>query len=133
MNVQELLSRLEHVSGGQGKWMACCPAHLDKSPSLAVSAASDRVLIHCFAGCVPKDITAAIGLNISDLFYNQLAGGELTQVKRCRFEEVLKHERLQVAIINSAERIERPLTPNERQRRTLGQQRIMKIEGALYE
>ena len=133
MNIQELLSRLDKVSGGSGKWMARCPAHVDKSPSLAVSEANDRVLIHCFAGCVPEDIAAAIGLNVSDLFYNQLAGGELTQVKRCRFEEVLKHERIQVAIINSAERIERPLTLSERQRRTLGQQRIIKIEGALYE
>ena len=90
-------------------------------------------MVHCFAGCGTQDVTAAIGLNVADLFYNKLTSGELTERKRQRFEEVLKRERLQVAIINSVEKIERPLTDHEQERRLLGQQRISKIEGALYE
>jgi len=133
MNALDVLDRLEQVTGGVGKWMACCPAHNDKSPSLAVSEGDDRVLVHCFAGCETSDVTGAIGLTVADLFYNKLAASELTDGKRKRFEEVLKHERLQVAIINSVEKIERPLTAHEQNRRLLGQQRINKIEGALYE
>ena len=133
MNAQDVLDRLEKVTGSKGKWMACCPAHQDKSPSLAVTEADDRVLVHCFTGCDTQDVTAAIGLNVADLFYNKLAGAEMTERKRQRFEEVLKSERIQVAIINAVEKVERPLTTHERDRRLLGQQRINKIEGALHE
>ena len=133
MNAQDVLDRLEKVTGSKGKWIACCPAHQDKSPSLAVTEADDRVLVHCFSGCDTQDVTVAIGLNVADLFYNKLAGAEMTERKRQRFEEVLKSERIQVAIINAVEKVERPLTTHERNRRSLGQQRINKIEGALHE
>ena len=133
MNAKDVLDRLKKVTGSKGKWMACCPAHQDKSPSLAVTETDDRVLVHCFSGCDTQDVTAAIGLNVADLFYNKLAGAEMTERKRQRFEEVLKSERIQVAIINAVEKVERPLTTHERDRRSLGQQRINKIEGALYE
>ena len=76
---------------------------------------------------------ATIDLSLADLFYNKLAGTEMTERKRQRFEEVLKSERIQVAIINAVEKVERPLTTHERNRRSLGQQRINKIEGALHE
>tara|TARA_R110002124_G_scaffold249085_1_gene414211 strand:- start:385 stop:786 length:402 start_codon:yes stop_codon:yes gene_type:complete len=133
MNAQDVLDRLEKVTGSKGKWIACCPAHQDKSPSLAVTETDDRVLVHCFSGCDTQDVTAAIGLNLADLFYNKLAGAEITERKRQRFEKVLKSERIQVAIINAVEKVERPLTNHERDRRSLGQQRINKIEGALHE
>ena len=133
MNAQDVLDRLEKVTGSKGKWIACCPAHQDKSPSLAVTETDDRVLVHCFSGCDTQDVTAAIGLNLADLFYNKLAGAEITERKRQRFEKVLKSERIQVAIINAVEKVERPLTTHERNRRSLGQQRINKIEGALHE
>ena len=133
MKAEDVLGRLEHVTGGKGKWMACCPAHQDKSPSLAINEADDRILVHCFAGCETSDVIAALGLTVSDLFYNKLAGGGLTEGKKRRYEEVLKSERYQVAIINSVERNERPLTAIERERRSLGKERINKIEGVLYE
>ena len=133
MKAEDVLGRLEHVTGGKGKWMACCPAHQDKSPSLAINEADDRILVHCFAGCETSDVIAALGLTVSDLFYNKLAGGGLTEGKKRRYEEVLKSERYQVAIINSVERNERPLTSIERERRSLGKERINKIEGVLYE
>ena len=133
MNALDVLDRLEQVTGGKGKWMACCPAHQDKSPSLAINEADDRILVHCFAGCETSDVIAALGLTVSDLFYNKLAGGELTEGKRRKYEQALKNEQFQVAIINSVEKSERPLTTVERERRSLGQQRISKIEGVLYE
>ncbi len=67
---QAIVDRLQLVKPvGDGKWMACCPSHDDKSPSMRITELNDgRVLIHCFAGCTPLDMMAAIGLNISDLF-----------------------------------------------------------------
>jgi len=133
VNALDLLDRFEHITGSSGKWMACCPAHKDTSPSLAISEVNDRVLIHCFAGCETEDVMAAIGLSLADLFYNKLVVSKLAKEKRKRYEEVLITERLQVAIINSAEENERPLAAIEEARRLLGQHRISKLEKALYE
>lgn len=65
-----LLARLEGVKRtGQGKWVALCPAHGDKHPSLAVRETDDGVLlIHCFAGCDAEAVLGALGLDLSDLF-----------------------------------------------------------------
>jgi hypothetical protein len=133
MKALDLLDRLDKVSGGNGKWMARCPAHSDNSPSLSVSDTEDKVLLHCFAGCKIEDVTAAMRINVSDLFYQSLTVQGMTVAKRKRFEEILTNERIQVAIINVAEQNERPLTNAERQRRQLSLERINKIEGALYE
>lgn len=52
-----------------GQYSACCPAHDDKGPSLSVRETPEgAVLLHCFAGCTPDEITAALGLDMSDLF-----------------------------------------------------------------
>ncbi len=66
----KILERLQKVRRtGAGRWIACCPAHNDKSPSLAVREADGgRVLIHCFGGCSAQEIVGALGLELSDLF-----------------------------------------------------------------
>lgn len=68
--IDQVLSRLDKVkANGAGKWLACCPAHNDKSPSLSIKEADDgKVLLHCWVGCTAMDITAAIGLELKDLF-----------------------------------------------------------------
>ena len=67
--VEVLLSRLQKVKGRNGSWTACCPAHDDKGPSLAVREADDgRVLLHCFAGCPTINVLGAVGMDMTDLF-----------------------------------------------------------------
>ena len=42
-------------------WMARCPAHEDRSPSLSISAGKDgKVLVRCHAGCDQRDVIAAL-------------------------------------------------------------------------
>ena len=68
MSIDNLLSRLDKVKpNGNNKWLACCPAHPDKSPSLAIKEIDGKILIHCFAGCQVSEIVSAIGLQLSDL------------------------------------------------------------------
>ena len=68
-NINNLLSRLDKVrQSGPDSWMACCPAHEDKSASLSIRHADEKTLIHCFAGCSVQEVVDAIGLEISDLF-----------------------------------------------------------------
>ena len=70
MRIEELLARLEKPkTAGKGKWVACCPAHLDASPSLSIKQADDgKILVHCFAGCTTDDVLGAIGVQFTDLF-----------------------------------------------------------------
>lgn len=69
MKTQELLSRLDKVKQtGKGRWIACCPAHQDRTPSMVVTEGDDRLLLHCFAGCSVYDILAAVGMDATDLF-----------------------------------------------------------------
>lgn len=42
-------------------YMACCPAHDDRNPSLAIRDGDDgRVLVRCHAGCAQHDVIAAL-------------------------------------------------------------------------
>jgi hypothetical protein len=67
--IENLLARLDKVKGRNGSWTACCPAHNDKGPSLAVREGDDgRVLLHCFAGCETLSVLGAIGMDMTDLF-----------------------------------------------------------------
>ena len=64
-----ILDRLKQVNRRGQNYMACCPAHDDKHPSLAIRELTDgRILLKCFAGCEISSIMAAINLSVSDLF-----------------------------------------------------------------
>lgn len=70
MRADALLERLERVrQTGSGNWVARCPSHDDKNPSMTIREADDgRVLIHCFTGCTPEAILGAVGLTFDALF-----------------------------------------------------------------
>lgn len=79
--IENILTRLEKVKGRNGAYTACCPAHGDKSPSLAIRELDDgRILMKCFANCSVQEIMGAIGMDIGDLFPN--VNKDLPQVKR---------------------------------------------------
>lgn len=69
-----ILNLLEGVrQTGPHSWIARCPAHDDKSPSLSLREHDDgRWLMHCFAGCDAIDICGAIGIELADLFPDRL-------------------------------------------------------------
>ena len=60
--LDSLITRLNGArKTGDGRYIAKCPAHPDKSPSLAITQADDKILIHCFAGCAVNDVLAGGG------------------------------------------------------------------------
>ena len=69
MTIDALMNRIDGVrETGNGKYVARCPAHDDRTPSLAIRECDDgRVLIHCFAGCDAEDVVSVIGLTFADL------------------------------------------------------------------
>lgn len=74
MNAERLLSHLDRVRQvAPGRWVASCPAHEDRTPSLSIREIDDgRILLHDFGGCDSGDVLAAVGLSLSDLFPEKL-------------------------------------------------------------
>lgn len=70
---EALLARLERVkSTKQDEWLACCPGHDDRTPSLSIRETDDgTLLLRCWAGCTAAEIVAAVGLELRDLFPDQ--------------------------------------------------------------
>ncbi len=69
MTVAELLPRLECVRAVRNGWIARCPAHRDRNPSLSLREGRDgRVLLKCFAGCTVEAICIALRIRVSELF-----------------------------------------------------------------
>ncbi len=70
MSAFDIVNRLDHCRQiRDGEWIARCPAHNDKSPSLTIKeVGGGRTLLHCFAGCGALDVLTAIGLDWSALY-----------------------------------------------------------------
>ena len=67
-NLPQFLSTLDNVRKHGKDYMACCPAHPDKSPSLTIAEREDgRILVHCFAGCSAEEVVNAVGMELKDL------------------------------------------------------------------
>ncbi len=77
--IQRLFSHLEGVRRNGHGWVARCPAHDDREPSLSLDEGDDgRALVHCHAGCQTEHILAAVGLEARDLF---TVGGSIRHPK----------------------------------------------------
>jgi hypothetical protein len=82
MELEVFLSLLEKVRGRNGSFTACCPAHRDKSPSLAIRQDGERILLHCFAGCSANEVVEAVGCTLNDLFQDERKWHRQKPVKR---------------------------------------------------
>ena len=76
-------------------WIACCPAHDDRTPSLSIQTGTGgKLLVHCHAGCEQADVLAA-------LRQRGLWGGESTSpvnmVHRGRIEQDRADDRASAA------------------------------------
>lgn len=119
-NVVGLLSRLNKVRpSGHGSWLACCPAHADRHPSLAVREADDgKVLVHCFAGCSIQEVVSAVGLQLADLFPSRQhhAPPERRPFPASLALQAVAQEALVVAATCVAVTDGKPFTPRDRER-----------------
>jgi CHC2 zinc finger len=67
--IDRVLAHLEGVRRSGTGWMAKCPHHDDRQPSLSIKEADDgKVLLHCMRGCGNADIVVSAGLAFVDLF-----------------------------------------------------------------
>ena len=106
MSIQALISRLDGVKEtGYGKYVARCPAHPDKSPSLSIRDCDDgRVLVHCHAQCPVEDVLDAVGLGFIDLMPERVGTEHSYKPLKSRFDarqvlEGISHEVMVVCLI----------------------------------
>jgi len=135
--ITRVLERLEKVRGRNGTWTACCPAHVDSSPSLAIREVDDgRILMHCFAGCPVDSILSALDLNWTDLFseserQKEYPGHFKPPVKPAFFASdllrILALEALIITICASDMRAGKVLSDSSRDRLLIAQQRIEEV------
>lgn len=69
MRAEQFADLLQARPTGAGKYVARCPSHGDRNPSLSIKQGERGVLLRCWsAGCTAAQICAAMGLKLSDLF-----------------------------------------------------------------
>lgn len=112
-----LLNRLERVKQtAANRWIARCPAHKDRQPSLSVAVSVDGLLlVHCHAGCEIEDVCAAVGLTVAELFPDRLVAHYRPGKTDCDLSPaealtLIRHE-VQVVAVLAAQMEEDPFAP----------------------
>jgi hypothetical protein len=81
MRIEEILHVLKARRNGPKQWVATCPVHKERTPSLSIREGKKCVLLYCF-GCHARadKIMPAVGLRHSDIFYE--SRGTMTPEQR---------------------------------------------------
>lgn len=91
----------QEVKRKQGdSYIACCPGHDDKNPSLSIKLEPHKILLNCFAGCELDDIITAIGFPAEALFsdYKQLDSRPWPTLGRRVNGQTYEHEHASLAL-----------------------------------
>lgn len=131
-----LLSRLDGVrSSGPDRWVAICPSHDDKSPSLSVRDAGDRVLVHCHAGCTFSAVIGALGIEARQLFVGGKAPRQIATAngeRRLTLSQVREHLSFEFMVLGTYHGTAlSALTPADHARAQLATDRVVKGLAAL--
>ena len=120
--IDELLDKLEKVRPtGRSKWVACCPVHGDKNPSMSVAKKDGRVLCHCFScGANGLEVAKALGLPPSVLFEKPLEQGYIPK----RVYEEAEIDRLVIAGAEQMRKQGKPLSYKDFKRERLAKARL---------
>src|SRR5258706_10171523 len=101
VSAEALLSHLDGVRRtGAGRWLAKCPAHDDRTASLAIRELDDgRVLLHDFAGCEPEHVLSAVGLTFDALYPERPTGERKPERRPFPAADVLRAVSLEALIV----------------------------------
>jgi hypothetical protein len=75
VNFEAIIERFQARRAGSS-YMATCPAHDDRTPSLSITEKEGKILLHCLGGCNVKDVLGAAGLTFEDLHQGPIITAE---------------------------------------------------------
>jgi hypothetical protein len=133
MNVDHILDKLERVRRIKpDQWVACCPAHEDSTPSLAIRDTGDKLLMRCYAGCTFQEIAESLGMRQHEFFRDgKEPKSGIPGVSRRDIYRDLTVE-LMTAYVVTRDRAEgKQIAPHDVEREKLAWQRISKAMGVL--
>ena len=113
---EAIAQRCEQATLHGETWHACCPSHDDTHPSLSITAGTGKVLLKCHAGCTYKEIVAALGLKLSDLFVQSEPNGHHRLLEVYPYVDAhgtLVHETLRYAPKKFVQRRPDPANPGD--------------------
>ncbi|MBX9764778.1 MAG: virulence-associated protein E [Pseudomonadaceae bacterium] len=121
----KLLSCLDKVRQVKtNRWLALCPAHPDKNPSLQITETEDgTLLVKCWAGCTTAAVTRAASLEMRDLF-----PGNKNSNYQLPNRTAVAHERLILRLGQALLREGTELTEEDKQRFALAHNRLASLE-----
>jgi len=100
MSAQILITRLTGVRNtGPDRWVAKCPAHEDRSPSLSLPDREGRVLLHCFGGCGRGAVLGAVGLRFSDIMPERIGEARPQAIPALQVLEAVAYEIMVAALL----------------------------------
>ena len=117
-------------------FMASCPAHDDRSPSLSVKEGNDgRVLLHCFAGCTFYEVIESLGLSPGDLFVHldgaSNAGHNSLKLPVSKLRPAIELER-QILFLIQCDRLKgRAISSIDSERELIALQRLTSVKDLL--
>lgn len=132
MSIDNLINRMQKVKRtGNGKFMACCPAHKDKTASLAITDTGDgRILLNCFAGCDTYSILKSIGLEWEDIMPESPLGHNVKSEPKVLYTtealEIVRFEAQVICLIAYEMKNKGVLTPEMSERISKAMQTINK-------
>jgi hypothetical protein len=103
MTALQLAEMLHARPSGRRRWLTRCPAHNDRHPSLTITQGHSGVLLKDWShGCTPEQITAALGLQMRDLFAGPPATPQQAAMLAAEREAKAAWQRQQRAISRAA-------------------------------
>lgn len=142
MSIETILARLDRVTQKtESEHRASCPTdahkHGDRSAGLCITVSADgKTLLYCPAGCTADEITAALGLQLADLFppKPQYAAGSrgrnaLPRWRRERLQDALELEYLVWGIWRADLAAGTPISQEDAERVILAERRLWAIVG----
>jgi putative DNA primase/helicase len=82
--ISAVLEKFKSVKETTDGWIACCPAHDDRKPSLSIAATMDKILLKCHGHCETADVLEAAGLQWKDLYIGD--GGKRKLVAKYNYK-----------------------------------------------
>ncbi len=127
MTIENILAKLSKVRKSSRGYMACCPVHQDKNPSMTITETDDgKVLAHCFScGARGSDVVEAIGLPQSELFSGEFTG---TYDAKYKLRKTALEDNMVVTIYEQDKKAGKYLTHSDYKRYKLAKARIEQLE-----